>query len=591
MSKVNASVWRVIAVLVSGFGLVLAASTPLTAQAAGSISGTVTEAVTGVPVDGANVCAFTDFGEPELCAATDANGQYSIQLLTPDDYLVLVRGPDESYLPGFHDGVQYPWTAFVEVIAGQDTAGIDPVLQRKGSIAGTVTDVITNSPIEGIEVCAQSEFFGYRPCAFTAADGSYLVIVAPAHDYEIYLTDPSGVYLSQFIEGDPEVTNQVGVTSGEHLTGFDSLLSKPGRISGTVTSADTLLPVSGVTVCARSTNGNIQVCEENGAQGEYEIPIFYPGLEYTVRLSDSNGVYAAQHYDGLDSDSTVPIEVTSGMHVEGIDVAMATIKRCRGLVVTVDIGAGDVPTTGDDVILGTEGADAINGLSGNDTICGLGGNDNLNGGNGADLIVGGDGADRISGQGGDDELYGDGEADVINGGVGKDEIWGGDGDDDLRGQGDNDVLYGEAGVDQFFGGSGNDMIVTGEGGNAGTTQVVKGQSNNDTIIGSSEADLLEGGPGLDTLHGGGGDDLLKGGLGRDELFGEAGADRLEGGATNDFLFGGDGDDALLGGLGDDSLFGEAGDDGLDGQGGVDICDGGADADTATRTCETEVDIP
>ena len=264
---------------------------------------------------------------------------------------------------------------------------------------------------------------------------------------------------------------------------------------------------------------------------------------------------------------------------------------CGGLAITVDLGLGQLPTNGDDVILGTSAADVINGLAGNDTICGLGGDDTINGGNGVDVIFGDGGADRISGQGGDDVLSGGAGDDLMNGGVGDDTLYGGPGDDDLRGQGQHDVLFGGGGVDQFFGGSGNDVIHTGEGGNAGTTQLVRGQSNNDVIHGSPDADVLEGGPGLDEIFGGDGDDLLKGALGSDTLHGEGGADRLEGGATRDFLYGGDGADELLGGLGDDELFGQNGDDSLSGQGDTDSCDGGAGVDTATATCETWVDVP
>lgn len=265
--------------------------------------------------------------------------------------------------------------------------------------------------------------------------------------------------------------------------------------------------------------------------------------------------------------------------------------KCHGLVPTVDIGAGDVPTVGDDVILGTEGADVINALSGDDIICSRGGDDVVFGGNGIDLISGGDGNDRISGQGGNDRLYGEFGNDLINGGVGDDEIWGGRGDDDLRGQGGADTLRGEDGVDQFFGGSGNDTIDTGDGGNAGTTQVVRGQSNNDIITGSPQSDVLEGGPGLDELFGEGGDDLLSGGNASDDLYGGPGNDTLEGGASRDFLFGGTGDDDLAGGTGDDDLFGEGGNDSLNGQGDNDLCDGGVDTDAATALCETLVSVP
>jgi len=74
-----------------------------------------------------------------------------------------------------------------------------------------------------------------------------------------------------------------------------------------------------------------------------------------------------------------------------------TPATCGGQTVTVDIGAGDLPTEGDDVIVGTSGPDTINALGGNDIVCGLAGDDTL---------LGGLGNDRLIGQGGDDFLDG-----------------------------------------------------------------------------------------------------------------------------------------------------------------------------------------
>ena len=238
---------------------------------------------------------------------------------------------------------------------------------------------------------------------------------------------------------------------------------------------------------------------------------------------------------------------------------------CNGLTVTVDIGAGQSPTAFDDVILGTPLPDTINGGAGNDTICGGGGPDTISGGSGNDTILGGNGTDHISGQAGDDTLVGENGADQINGGAGDDIIDGGDGDDDLRGQGGDDTLMGENGTDQFFGGSGRDTIDTGVGGNAGTAQVIAGQSGADTIFGSPQADVIAGGPGQDEIHGGNGDDILNGGRSGDTLFGDA---------RNDQLFGGPDRDTLDGGTGTDDCNG-----------------GGATNDTATATCETLVLVP
>ena len=220
---------------------------------------------------------------------------------------------------------------------------------------------------------------------------------------------------------------------------------------------------------------------------------------------------------------------------------------CNGLAITVDIGTGDVPTSGDDVILGTDGPDIIFAGGGNDTICGEGGDDTINGQSGNDAIFGGEGADSI------------------NGGAGADNIDGEDGDDDLRGQGGDDTLNGGDGIDQFFGGSGADSISTGDGGNAGTAQVVQGQGGPDTIFGSPQDDVLNGSQGQDELHGGNGDDILNGGRSGDTLYGDAG---------NDQLFGGPDRDTLDGGTGTDDCNG-----------------GGGTNDTADATCETLVLVP
>ena len=105
-------------------------------------------------------------------------------------------------------------------------------------------------------------------------------------------------------------------------------------------------------------------------------------------------------------------------------------ERCMRRDVTVDIGAGDVPTEGDDVIRGTSGDDVIDALGGVDIICG---------GRGDDIIRGGDGNDRIIGGGGNDVVYGGKGRDVIRAGPGDDEIYGGRGRDRLRGGRGNDT--------------------------------------------------------------------------------------------------------------------------------------------------------
>ena len=297
------------------------------------------------------------------------------------------------------------------------------------------------------------------------------------------------------------------------------------------------------------------------------------GLEQVLKLttvSEGNPIFSltsARGRSALDVSDGVVVAGDPGINTRvGSAVIFAeAVRTCNGLDATVNLGSGDSPTAGDDVILGTAGADVINGGGGHDTICGEGGADTLVGGAGDDTIFGGEGDDTLNGATGSDTLHGEAGVDRANGGADDDTIFGGDGDDDLRGQGGDDTLHGGAGVDQFFGGSGADEIHTDGGGNAGTGIIVQGQGGPDLIFGSPQDDVLDGSQGQDEIHGGAGDDVLNGGRSGDDLFGDAG---------NDQLFGGPDRDTLSGGTGTDDCNG-----------------GGATNDSADNTCETVTLVP
>ena len=145
---------------------------------------------------------------------------------------------------------------------------------------------------------------------------------------------------------------------------------------------------------------------------------------------------------GSDDDTTVTAEIAVN--------ASGSNAICNGLNVTVNIGAGDSPTSGSGVIMGTNDDDNIVAMGGDDTICGLDGNDTIIPSNGNDWVDAGPGNDTVEGGNGSDEIYGENDGDFI------------------RGNSGNDTLDGGFGVDQILGGAGDDIIATGSGGNRGT---------------------------------------------------------------------------------------------------------------------------
>jgi hypothetical protein len=252
-------------------------------------------------------------------------------------------------------------------------------------------------------------------------------------------------------------------------------------------------------------------------------------------------------------------------------VVIAGAATCNGAPITVDLGAGDVPTVGDDVILGTPGPDNITALAGDDTICGMGGDDIIQGGSGADWIDGGVGADTLIGAAGDDRIYGRSGTDVMAGNAGDDQMYGGS---------DDDQLFGGSGMDSLFGGNGNDLI----GGSSGD-DTITGSSGDDEINGGSDGDSITGGVGNDYINAGRGDDTT--------VSGGDGDDIVSGNGGNDVVNGDDGNDEVRGGPGNDVVYGGPGDDFVAGNRGTDTCDGGTEtvADTAAPNCETVINVP
>ena len=131
---------------------------------------------------------------------------------------------------------------------------------------------------------------------------------------------------------------------------------------------------------------------------------------------------------------------------------------CNGLEVTVDLANGDKPTSGDDVILGTNNVDRIKALGGNDTICALGGDDIIKAGRGDDWVDAGAGDDQVIGGGGKDRIRGGDGNDVLKGGQGNDVMKGGSGDDTIAGGKGADTINGGLGTDTCDGGRGKTKL-------------------------------------------------------------------------------------------------------------------------------------
>lgn len=108
----------------------------------------------------------------------------------------------------------------------------------------------------------------------------------------------------------------------------------------------------------------------------------------------------------------------------------------------IEVGAGQTPTRGNGLVLGTADDDVILHPDGDGTVLARGGDDTLAGGGGDDSLHGGRGDDRHDGGDGDDRIAGGRGDDVLEGGAGADRFVhrAGHGRDRVVDFGEGDVL-------------------------------------------------------------------------------------------------------------------------------------------------------
>lgn len=206
-------------------------------EEAGSISGTVINALSGLPVAGLYVRVHDTSGAYLRYGTTDSQGRYKVTGLDAGSHFVLASA--SGFEPQLWNGIPCPSPCIVTagtpvpVALSTNTSGIDFALAPYGSITGKITDVATGQPLTYTNVRISDSTGAFFAYGYTDGSGNYAVTGLPDGSYFVS-TQTGDDYVDALWEnldcGAPcDVTRgtPVVVAVGTVSSGIDFALHRP----------------------------------------------------------------------------------------------------------------------------------------------------------------------------------------------------------------------------------------------------------------------------------------------------------------------------------------------------------------------------
>lgn len=262
------------------------------------------------------VCAIQEEGQERVqdqnCELTNANGEYTIENLSPGSYKI-------EFWPGallvhlifeyFDDTRSWSEARWIQVSDGPVT-GIDAELTKSGFITGTVTRASDGTPLSGVLICAEEPLQEFSDCTETEAAGQYQFYELLEGDYliEFIPTEDQGVR-AQYYDGKSKLSaaDLVHVATGAATESIDAALLPEAVITGRVTDWWTHAGLGEIEVCAYGLAGpEVTVCEYTEPSGSYELTDLPTGPYKVGFFSESveeeeeslaPGLYPVQFWD------------------------------------------------------------------------------------------------------------------------------------------------------------------------------------------------------------------------------------------------------------------------------------------------------
>jgi len=271
-----------------------------------SIEGTVTDANTTNPIQGASVTVF----DPDLnlvqTATTDAGGNYKVLNLAQGDYKLAAYAPD--YMNKFYDSHSYAGEADPTTVTPGTTLTIDFGLTNgAGSISGTVTYGDGTEAVAQAKVAAHVSGSGLLAARTRAgANGAYTLAGLPPGDYKLEATgdDLYEWYQEKASMGVADPVNVTALTDSPDK----NFTLEGATVSGTVRKGDGS-PLTGLQIQIAVIQGDpcdshqwVEDEQTNSGDGTYSIAELPDGDYYLMTSNMGQSNYLTEYW--RDTEST-----------------------------------------------------------------------------------------------------------------------------------------------------------------------------------------------------------------------------------------------------------------------------------------------
>lgn len=312
-------------ILVTGSGTTAGINFVLTPG--GRIAGTITDAATGVPLQGISVSIFLPSGTFVAGSFTNGNGVFATQGLPTGTYYARTNNA-RGYVNRLYDAIDCVRCAVasgtpINVTLGATTTGVNFALALGARIGGRVVDAATSLPIAGVFVTIVDRAGFWVGGGTTNSSGDYLSSMGLVAGKYYARTNNQLGYVNKLYDGvscfacNAVTGTPIDLTGTTSNTGINFSLVTGGRISGTVRATGAAL--ADVSVNVFSTGGTFLTSAFSGTSGEYVTGEGLPEGSYFLVTQNRSG-FIEQLYNNKPCVSVLVAGALTGCTVTRGDV-------------------------------------------------------------------------------------------------------------------------------------------------------------------------------------------------------------------------------------------------------------------------------